>query len=47
MSSEAFENAIKERLKNPYWSYGKRKNNTVRIIRNKHGARVVAYESNT
>ena len=42
-SDEAFEAAIKERLRNPYWDYGKRKKATIRIIRNKRGARVLAY----
>ncbi len=38
----AFEKAIKERLKNPYWDYGSDKKARIRIIRNKHGARVIA-----
>lgn len=42
-SNEAFEAAIKERLRNSYWDYGERKKATIRIIRNKRGARVLAY----
>lgn len=42
-SDEAFEAAIEERLRNPYWDYGNRKKAQIKIVRNKHGARVLAY----
>lgn len=41
-NNEAFEAAIKKRLENPYWDYGNCKKAQIKIIRNKHGARVVA-----
>ena len=42
-TNEAFENAIEKRLKNSFWNYGCKQKATVKIRRNKHGARVIAY----
>ena len=45
LNNDAFEEAIDERLKNPYWDYGNYKKARIEIIRNKHGARVIAYRA--
>ena len=44
LTNEAFEGAIQECLKNPYYNYGRHKTEAqVKITRNKHGARLVVY----
>lgn len=44
-SNEEFEEAIEERLKNPYWDIGNVKKARVKITRNRYGARIVVYRS--
>lgn len=43
-SNEFFEEAIKKRLGNSYWDIGQKEKANIKVIRNKHGARVVAYK---
>ena len=44
-NNEEFEKAIQERLKNAYWNLGHSNKARLKIVRNKHGARVIAYMS--
>lgn len=39
-----FEEAIKDRLKNPYWMIGRKGKILMKQIRNQHGARIIVYE---
>jgi len=43
LNDEAFNEAIAESLKNPYWDLGNSEKARIKITRNNHGARVVAY----